>query len=579
MKTFFDWLFEIFKYESTALFLALLMIFSAVAFFLFIALAARNYCLKLKNISKALNDLVSKEDVLERRRAFVEKYESIRLKFLESPFKHNWLEFEETIIKDNKDRVLKNTSRPQNFFHLSDLKYSPSHWSFIPNVFVGFGLLFTFIGLAAAIGVASGAMGEGVSSDQMQIKLGEVLEIASVKFITSITGLGLSIILSLLIRACSWPIASKIEEICQNLEKCMKASTSQDIQEEQLSELKEQSRALNNFSDNFAVNLGDEIEKRLGIVLTSSFGKAMQPLYNSLQSQLGSADQRGAETVGKMLEQVSSSIDNGLKESMNATVEALGEMKSAMSEVIDKVSNSGDGFGKSMEAAAMKMQSLLEDNFESSAKAINTSITSSAAELKESLSDAGNSFTNVLMKASENINDAAVDLSSNISKFVRGIDTFDSQIMANIEGFEKGARNIQETVSALDDTAQNIRTASEPIAKVASEFSKSSENIINASKQIFETYNSIQDINSKIAEYSETVSNSWKEYRDRFENVDSSLERIFEAFDVNVSNVISKIGNFTTQLDSSFNIAGGELNKAVGALKATVEELEDKREG
>jgi len=71
----------------------------------------------------------------------------------------------------------------------ADLRYHAA----LPGLLVGAGLLFTFIGLAAALSAAGAVVAEGVSQAQRNAALRDLLGAASVKFITSLVGLGLSI--------------------------------------------------------------------------------------------------------------------------------------------------------------------------------------------------------------------------------------------------------------------------------------------------------------------------------------------------------------------------------------------------
>lgn len=549
IEGFFHWLFVIFKDEQTAYSLAAFLIVAGAVVAMLVLFSWVYYSRKLGPLSKELkNILKSASTRQERRRLFAERFESIRDKFEKSPLEHSWFEFEEVVIQDNQQGIIKNTVRPHHFFHLTDLKYQPSYFISLPNVFIGVGLLFTFIGLAAAIHGAAGSITGDVKVAQEGLKA--VLGAASVKFITSITGLGISIILSaLFIRPFSHFLDSEINAMCTNMEKCMKAITSQDIQENQLSELEQQSKVLKNFTDTFAVNLGDEFEKRLHSVFNASVSEAL-----------------------------GSNISSNAKDHVESVMMAIGDMKGELSDIAEKVSNSGQGFVDGMANAAKQMQEILEDNLQDSAKKIGDTMAGTAEELKGSLAAAGESFSDILIDASSQIKSATGELSDNISKFVRGIDTFDKQIMNNIEGFEQGSRNIRETISALDDTAANIRSAGEPIAVVAKEFNKSSEAILSASESITEAYDSIKEINQKIASYTETVSQSWQEYRDRFENVDESLSNIFKEFDENVQAILDKMSAFSGKLDETFNKAGGELHTAVASLKESVDELIDNKE-
>jgi len=115
---------------------------------------------------------------------------------------HAWIEFEETLFDTDSEKGIGNTVRPYAFFNagiarerLSGLKMMNA----VPGYFVGIGLLLTFIGLVFALYKAGAAAAAG-DAERMAGEMGQLLQIATFKFSTSIAGLGASIVLSVLFR-------------------------------------------------------------------------------------------------------------------------------------------------------------------------------------------------------------------------------------------------------------------------------------------------------------------------------------------------------------------------------------------
>ena len=75
----------------------------------------------------------------------------------------------------------------------SDLRYHAA----LPGLLVGAGLLFTFLGLAVGLSAASDVVAEGVDQLRRNAALRDLLGAASVKFVTSLVGLFLSIMYAL----------------------------------------------------------------------------------------------------------------------------------------------------------------------------------------------------------------------------------------------------------------------------------------------------------------------------------------------------------------------------------------------
>jgi hypothetical protein len=110
---------------------------------------------------------------------------------------------------------IRSTQRPAAFFYSA---MPPPTWlGFAANMFVAFGLLATFLGLVAALTFAS----EGMASDDigaMQLALRDLLNAAASKFVTSIAGVGLSIVLRVTERVLTLSLRSRLDQLSNAME-------------------------------------------------------------------------------------------------------------------------------------------------------------------------------------------------------------------------------------------------------------------------------------------------------------------------------------------------------------------------
>lgn len=113
--------------------------------------------------------------------------------FLSGRLAWAWKRYRKTLTRDGAPPI-RSTQRPNTFFYSA---VRPPTWlGFVANLFVAFGLLATFVGLVAALTFASEGMKAG-DVTSMQDAVRDLLAAASSKFVTSIAGVGLSIILRL----------------------------------------------------------------------------------------------------------------------------------------------------------------------------------------------------------------------------------------------------------------------------------------------------------------------------------------------------------------------------------------------
>ncbi len=110
---------------------------------------------------------------------------------------------------------IRSTQQPSDYFYAATPP--PSWLGFSANIFVAFGLLATFLGLVAALTFSAAGMS---SSDPgaMQAALRDLLSAASSKFVTSVAGVGLSILLRLVERGLTIDLRRKIDALSRSLE-------------------------------------------------------------------------------------------------------------------------------------------------------------------------------------------------------------------------------------------------------------------------------------------------------------------------------------------------------------------------
>ncbi|GBD44270.1 hypothetical protein HRbin40_01755 [bacterium HR40] len=161
--------------------------------------------------------------------------------------------------------VLGYTRRPQEHFDESLLLASGFNLRFyqaVPNLLVGLGLLFTFVGLIAALHFASG----GVRAPDVavaQSALGDLLAAATFKFATSIAGLASSILFSWREKTQLHRVQARILRFCHALEARTVPLTSESLALVQIEELRRQSTELQRLVGTGLHDLPARVEEQL----------------------------------------------------------------------------------------------------------------------------------------------------------------------------------------------------------------------------------------------------------------------------------------------------------------------------
>jgi hypothetical protein len=155
------------------------------------------------------------------RTSFFEQFEAVGDQFARQPlFANAWSEFAKIVILDSARQLVRITRRPHEFFDERSLlapRINLRLYMALPSYLVSLGLFFTFIGLVAAISIAAKGLGAG-DVNATQAALVQLLDVASLKFISSVAGISLSIILSFTQKSMLNRASQRIHQFCDAIE-------------------------------------------------------------------------------------------------------------------------------------------------------------------------------------------------------------------------------------------------------------------------------------------------------------------------------------------------------------------------
>ncbi|MGN6584586.1 MAG: hypothetical protein ACTHJV_12870 [Rhizobiaceae bacterium] len=200
---------SIFNSPAAALVLCLLMVVLAALLFTFyfvrrISPTLRDLnvvCSQLRTIDPRLGNPAAASQLNEA----MERYDR---------FRDAWRLYRATFAEDAKGR-LESPYPPAQYFNLQMLERQGMRLRFflgLPNDFVGLGLVFTFLGLVAGLYFASRSM---MSADisEARTALTELLHAATFKFLTSIVGIAISLVMSAAQRILLEKILGRLNEL------------------------------------------------------------------------------------------------------------------------------------------------------------------------------------------------------------------------------------------------------------------------------------------------------------------------------------------------------------------------------
>ena len=294
------------------------------------------------------------------------------------------------------------------------------------NVFLCLGLLFTFIGLSAALL----SVGSTTTAEQVQIAVNRILNISSAKFITSITGILLYVILLIegrRIQSVQTAAARKFAEQAQRLTTLV---TPEILLVDQLAAAREQTERMKRLADDVAVafeaRLTDVVGTRLD-ALPAAFERSMQPMVSAIEGMGSNLGRSTDDAIGRVAERLEAAA-----ETMRAAQGGIG--------------NSGAEFGNQISHAA-------------------TTITASVVEMTQAiegkLSGLQSSIGQVdaaLQQGADNINGVSRGLTSATSDaLAQALSAISEQSMRGAElAREHSEAALAPLMASLGDLARQI---------------------------------------------------------------------------------------------------------------------------
>jgi len=539
-----------------------------------------------------------------------------------------WREFQETMV-DESSTPVRNTSRPTNFFNRASPKLT--ELSFASNIFVGAGLILTFLGLIVALNTAA----KGVAlSDVAAAKdaLNELLVVAGAKFFTSVAGLGASIWLRFAEHNLSRKVRSETNAICELLERGLLYVAPQRLAVEQLEVLKEQRDQLKFFNTDVALQLSERIgaEFTQAIAPVTASLTALNDNMTAVTQGIGAGAREAIEKVsGEQLRGLSETLSE-LRSRMDAVGEAVGtsseeaaqqirlagedfaKAAADIREAFETLTTQVDGIGQSMsergEAANAAQQKALE-NVIDSIEVAQTKSVEMVTEILEALREGSvntvagmqgevqniilsgakagqETFRTViaesgkaLEKTTNSLSKAVGDAAGKVEKAANGLAKTGDNAERTSEAIKVVTDNARIVATALGDAAKGFSQAAAPVADAA-------RSVNQAASDLAKTVTSDRMANTQalgemralvegVRATQGAAEKAWTDYRARFEGVDKALANATDKLAQTLADSLSEFREFAQNVDREMATAVGRLGNSMTQIEEYAESLDE----
>ncbi len=564
---------EMLKIEGFGPFLALLLgcvgiavIIASIFFFL-------RFAASLKRANRAIGEFQTEED-------FFEKFEEINQFFIsEKELGACWREFTETVIHPHVARpggtqpVIRNTSRPTDFFDAENAGFVTPTLRIMPNIFVGIGLFLTFAGLIAALSTATAAMTGG--AEEMQGALRLLLNTISAKFYTSLMALGISILLTIMFRVLETHRDNLFKVLNDKIERGMHFVSVEEIAFNQLEELREQKEQLQQFNTDLAMKLGDHIQ--------NAVSSAMNPVVEKLDSMGQNMGQNNIDAMREIGDAIAQNVQGAAGDSLSHLSDRLDGLTTVLGDMSANLSQSTSEFENDVASALTSMKSGLEsmaadlqsnasqtsDLLSEKLELLADKLSASAENIKTSLEDGAGEVSNGLERAIERLTEATDRSAEKMGEAVDGINVAVQGIASSLDEASTKAGEVAKekmeeaginAANRFEKAGQTMSDAlSEGLEGLSTAMEGFEESLAEASQSMNQMNEELSHSSELVVQTSDGLETSVKALKDASGSVSNAVNPALKA--------VESIQSAVRQMDEKISAAAGRVTEAVEKLE------------
>ncbi|HGF5098615.1 TPA: hypothetical protein ACF373_002144 [Vibrio parahaemolyticus] len=540
-----------------------------------VGIALSNWHLFLKKCNSLKAQLQPVVDHLSRiggMEQFPEEFYELEDTIANSPIMKNpWREFSEVLLRPGEHHltdssVIVNTSRPQQFF--SDQTIIRPHlnvryFNSVPNKLTGLGILGTFLGLVAGIYLASSGIGSN-NIDEAKGALSHLLDGASLAFLTSIAGLITSMFFSWKEKKHSYELKYLLNEWNDLLEERLEFISVERLNTCILIEARSQSQALNSFSTDLAVSLGQVLNEQVSQPLNETLGNIQSALEQLNQNQSKAAD----ETIERLISEFSQSISGAAGKEMEAFATTMQSLSGDLREQMKAMNDNHESMQKSTKDTIGDLSKAFTEGSNQMREEISTGVASMVNGVTQSVGEMTSMLKEATQESANNMRKIATEFDSSISK-LRDSTNDIADITSNNKAL---AEEIRLVVASLSEVHLRIAEVIDPITDLAEDLNDCGDALNSGISTLSDSAQTSQQAVTQLKEMQDEVRRYWQSYQDRFSEVDESLGEALESLNQGYAAFAESTTSYLGGLDSN---AAQIVEKLSGAVRELADVVED----
>lgn len=511
----------------------------------------------------------------------------------EAAFGLPWTEFVETLVlpAPDTDQPIRNTVDVSRYLNDASIIFPRISFSFyqsVPNLLTGLGILGTFVGLAFGVGAASSGMSSGDPSE-ITASLQDLLDGASLAFLTSIFGISTSILFVPVVRFWSRRLHLEVSKWVGAIEGRVRRVTPESVALEQLEEARRATKQLKTFNTELVFSIEKALDEGVAGRLTPQIERLIEAVDGIRSDRLTDAGQMVEraldrftsamqERTGEQFEEMASIVAN-LNETLRDSAAGMARTQKDVGETLSTVMTEVQ---TSMDAGATAMTETLERSLAQVTHVVSGASQQLADQLTESSTTAAAELSQIFSSSSQRIADICSEAVSNISGALRSLavasESLDrstrqsEHVLANMSGFVDRINSLRNTIESAH---REISGSVASVGQAARETRASSQKTVEATERMGEHFDAAESMFRSLDRHQESVASAWAKYQERFEGIDQSLASVFTQIDEGLSRYCEQVKAFANELDRKTAQTVEYLAGATGELRESIEDLAD----
>ena len=473
----------------------------------------------------------------ERRAAFVREYGAIDAELDKlSKIRACWREFRETLERPDLDdpdgamggaTFVRNEKRPQAYFTLSNAGLSASVLRSWPGILVGVGLVLTFVGLIAALGVAANGLNDpDMDQAQMTVVLRQLLGTAGAKFYASATALGCSIVLGFVQRLLLSRLSGRMKVLNDLLEERLQFDAMASTSRQQLAVLREQSEQAKRFNQDFALKIGDAVRDAFQ-TNNADLVRGLDAVANKLDALADKTSTNISQTVGDRLDAALSETLSKMDTTLRDVGGSLGRLPEQIGEAVDALSRASIDMGKTMRAGADENARLAGERMEERLSGVVEALNGTVGALQASGEAIGEHGERAARTAAEGLSEAGrramAEFSSEGEAVAQSLRGIVEPLREAVKTLRMGSSELGTQTRALSGGVDRLRdalregeTAHRGVAESLGEAASTSARVAGDARALITALN---DAASKLGATGEAISDGAEDLHDALEAI------------------------------------------------------------